>query len=44
MSKGMKGGDGDNCSMCGRNFSKNIMEQHVKSCQKRWAGNEVKKQ
>eukprot|EP00347_Sterkiella_histriomuscorum_P001028 403373615 len=38
--KPMKGSGDGNCSMCGRQFSSNLMEQHVKSCQKRWAATE----
>lgn len=33
--KTMKG-EMPECTMCGRTFSKNMMEQHVKACQKRW--------
>ncbi len=26
------GGDTDKCTLCGRQFGANIMEQHIKSC------------
>lgn len=32
-------GELSECTMCGRTFSKNMMENHVKACQKRWTPN-----
>jgi len=38
--KPIKGQDSSTCNLCGRSFGANLMENHLKSCQKRWAATE----
>ncbi|CDW76549.1 UNKNOWN [Stylonychia lemnae] len=38
--KAINGQDSSSCNLCGRSFSQNLMENHLKSCQKRWSASD----